>query len=215
MNETTTKEKVLKKVRNALISKIPSPFQSVDFDSAIYNNRDDDQSVIFVEEFTSTGGKFIYCENEDELMENLAAAISDLQLGAVFCTEEKLLYLLNRAEIPATSDTSNLCMVKATLTFCEYLVARIGSIMVSSKTNSGRRLHVIPEKHLVVAYASQLVPDLKDALRPLKQRNLNGDLPSLITLISGPSRTADIEKTLIMGAHGAKEVYLFFVDDSI
>lgn len=215
MNETTTKEKVLKKIRNALISKIPSPFQSVDFESAIYNNREDDQSVIFVEEFTSTGGKFLYCENEDELMENLASVISDLQIETINCTEEKLLYLLNQAEIPATSEESNFRVVKASLTFCDYLVARIGSIVVSSKSNSGRRLHVVPEKHLVVAYASQLVPDLKDALRGIKLRNQNGDIPSLVTLISGPSRTADIEKTLIMGAHGPKEIYLFFVDDSI
>lgn len=215
MNETTTKEKVLKKIRNALISKIPSPFQSIDFESAIYNTREDDQSVIFVEEFSSNGGKFLYCENEDELTENLATVISDLEIETINCTEEKLLYLLNQAEIPATSEESNIREIKASLTFCDYLVARIGSIIVSSKANSGRRFHVIPEKHLIVAYASQLVPDLKDALRDLKLRNLNGDIPSLVTLISGPSRTADIEKTLIMGAHGPKEIFLFFVDDSI
>ena len=39
------------------------------------------------------------------------------------------------------------------------------------------------------------------------------DLPSQISIISGPSRTADIEKTLVMGAHGPKELYVFFVDD--
>jgi len=215
MNETTTKEKVLKKIRNALISKIPSPFQSIDFESAIYNTREDDQSVIFVEEFSSNGGKFLYCENEDELTENLATVISDLEIETINCTEEKLLYLLNQAEIPATSEENNIREIKASLTFCDYLIARTGSIIVSSKANSGRRFHIIPEKHLIVAYASQLVPDLKDALRDIKLRNLNGDIPSLVTLISGPSRTADIEKTLILGAHGPKEIFLFFVDDSI
>jgi len=213
MNETTTKEKVLKQIRNALISKQPSPFQSVDFESPIYADRDEDPSVIFVEEFTANGGKFLYCENEDELMENIGSVVTDRAIPAIFCTEERLRYLLNKAEIPATSDESKIDSTKATLTFCEFLIARIGGIMVSSKTNSGRKLSVIPEIHLVVAYSSQLVRELKDALKQFKQRQANNDLPSLITLISGPSRTADIEKTLVMGAHGPKEIYLFFVDD--
>lgn len=215
INETTSKEKVLKKIRNALISKQPNPFGAVDFESPVHASRDEDPSVIFVEEFAAAGGKFLYCENEDELMDNLQAVISDQQIPAIFCLEEKLRYMLNKAEIPATSDEGSLEKIPATLTFCEYLIARTGSIMISSKSNSGRRLNVVPDIHMVVAYASQLVPDLKDALRSFKNKNASGELPSLITLITGPSRTADIEKTLVLGAHGPKDIYLFFVDDLI
>ena len=99
------------------------------------------------------------------------------------------------------------------ITSCEFLVARTGSIVISSRQTSGRRLAVFPSTHIVVAYTSQLVRDVKDALEGIK--NKYGDqLPSMITTITGPSRTADIEKTLILGAHGTKEVYVFLVDDN-
>ena len=86
--------------------------------------------------------------------------------------------------------------------------------MVSSKQMSGRRLNVYPEVHIVLAYASQLVPDLKQALKQVKLK-YEPNYPSMITFITGPSRTADIEKTLVLGAHGPKEIYVFLVDDTL
>jgi L-lactate dehydrogenase complex protein LldG len=92
------------------------------------------------------------------------------------------------------------------------LVARTGSIVVSSRQTSGRRLPVIAEVLIVVAYPNQVCGELKDALNMVKTK-YDGTLPSQITFITGPSRTADIEKTLVKGVHGPKEVYLFFVDE--
>ncbi len=86
--------------------------------------------------------------------------------------------------------------------------------MISSRQDSGRKLPVFPDTHIVVAYSSQLVDDIKDALKAIKLKYAD-KAPSLISLISGPSRTADIEKTLILGAHGPKEIYLFLIDDAI
>jgi L-lactate dehydrogenase complex protein LldG len=71
---------------------------------------------------------------------------------------------------------------------------------------------VLPEIHIVVAYPDQLVPDLNNALKAI-QNKYEDDLPSLISAITGPSRTADIEKTLIMGAHGPKDLFVFLVED--
>jgi L-lactate dehydrogenase complex protein LldG len=62
-----------------------------------------------------------------------------------------------------------------------------------------------------VAYTSQLVYDVKDAILQAREK-FAGNLPSLITFATGPSRTADIEKTLVVGVHGPKEVYVFLVD---
>jgi L-lactate dehydrogenase complex protein LldG len=92
------------------------------------------------------------------------------------------------------------------------LVSRTGSVLISSKQASGRRLLVFPNIHIVVAYSSQLVHDIKDALKFIRKK-YNNHLPSMITTISGPSRTADIEKTLVQGAHGPKEIYIFLIDD--
>ena len=71
---------------------------------------------------------------------------------------------------------------------------------------------VYPETHLVVAKASQVVAELKDALVGIKMK-YQDNFPSQITTITGPSRTADIEKTLVMGAHGPKNLYVFMIDD--
>jgi len=76
---------------------------------------------------------------------------------------------------------------------------------------SGRRLNVFPETHIVIANTTQLVYDIKDALGNLAKK-YDAGFPSAITLISGASRTADIEKTLVMGAHGPKELYVLIVE---
>jgi len=109
-------------------------------------------------------------------------------------------------------DPSNFLEQKIGITRCEYLISRFGSVMVSSAIMSGRRMFVFPEVHIIVASVSQVVPELKDALEGMTQI-YRDNFPSQVTVITGPSRTADIEKTLVMGAHGPKELYVFMVDD--
>ena len=75
----------------------------------------------------------------------------------------------------------------------------------------GRTTPVYYPVHIVVAYAGQIVPDIKDGLNLLKEK-YSDNLPSLINLNSGPSRTADIEKTLVVGVHGPGEVFCFYVN---
>ena len=95
------------------------------------------------------------------------------------------------------------------VTGCDCLVAQTGSIFVSTRSAAGRAASVLPEMHLVVARRDQIVPDLAAAFALLRQRY--GDhWPSAISLITGPSRTADIEKILVMGAHGPKRLGLYF-----
>ena len=94
------------------------------------------------------------------------------------------------------------------------LVARTGTIVMSAAQQSGRTVSVYAPVHICIAYTKQLVYDIKDALQSLKDRYA-GNIPSLITFASGPSRTADIEKTLVTGVHGPKEVYLFLVDSPV
>jgi len=90
-------------------------------------------------------------------------------------------------------------------------VARTGSIVLSTASQSGRTVSVYAPVHICVAFTRQLVYDIKDALQLLKEK-YGPDMPSLISFASGPSRTADIEKTLVTGVHGPKEVYMFLVD---
>jgi L-lactate utilization protein LutC len=95
------------------------------------------------------------------------------------------------------------------VTGCDCLVAQTGSILVSTRSAGGRALSVLPATHLVVARRDQLVPDLATGIARLRER-YGGHWPSAVSLITGPSRTADIEKILVMGAHGPKRLAVYF-----
>jgi L-lactate dehydrogenase complex protein LldG len=123
--------------------------------------------------------------------------------------EPELQYLLTQAGVPFDSDEESIQNLNVGITSCEFLIARLGGIMVSSKNS--RRLNVYPETHVVIAYVGQLVNDLKDAFEAV-QKKYSGKLPSMLSVIAGPSRTADIEKTLVMGAHGPRELFVILVE---
>lgn len=213
MNETTTREKIFKSIRNALIEKVQVPFPNVEVESSVFVPLKDSLDVSFAQEFTKVSGKFIYCEDESEMAEKLKFLIEQNKLEEVYCIEDRLNALLSEHGILLNSTPNDFYKVKVGITHCEFLISRLGSIMVSSRQLSGRRLNVFPEIHIVVAYTSQLVPDLKDAFAHLKAKYQNV-LPSMVTVITGPSRTADIEKTLVMGAHGPKELFVLLVENN-
>ncbi|MCG3147652.1 MAG: Lactate utilization protein C [Verrucomicrobiae bacterium] len=96
------------------------------------------------------------------------------------------------------------------VTGCDCLVAQTGSIIVSTRSAGGRVASVLPEVHAVRARRDQIVADLPAALALLRRR-YDGHWPSALSVITGPSRTADIEKILVMGAHGPKRLLLQFV----
>ena len=97
------------------------------------------------------------------------------------------------------------------VTGCDCLIARTGSIAVSTRSTGGRALSVLPPVHLVIERRDQLVPDLTAALALWHQR-YDRHWPSNLSVITGPSRTGDIEKILVMGAHGPKRLALYFTE---
>ena len=212
MQETTTKEKILKKVRNALISKKENPFLSVDFKSSFYHDFEEEPVVQFALNLNEAAGTFIYCENEKAAIANMQILVEQQKWTNLFAIDESILSLLKEGNFKLTNDPEKFNDLKVGITRCDYLIARFGSVMVSSALSSGRRMFVYPEIHVVIAKASQVVAELKDALNGMKQKYA-GKFPSQITVITGPSRTADIEKTLVMGAHGPKELFVLMIDD--
>ena len=98
----------------------------------------------------------------------------------------------------------------AGVTTCEALISQTGSLLVSSATSGGRGLSILPHVHVVVATLDQIVPTLGDALHQARERHA-GRLPSMLSFITGPSRTGDIERILVLGAHGPKELFVILV----
>jgi L-lactate dehydrogenase complex protein LldG len=212
MEESTSREKILKRIRDALIEQTEPPYPIIDCDSPVYQELTETLDVTFAEALVKMAGKFVYCENEDEFLAALQAFILEKDWPVLYCYDPVIQELLRQNGIPFESEWALFNEARLGITRCEYLVARLGTVVVSSRLSPGRKITVFPEIHLVVAYTSQLLPDLKQALRNLKKK-YKPDYPSMISLITGPSRTADIEKTLVMGAHGPKELYVFLIDD--
>lgn len=98
----------------------------------------------------------------------------------------------------------------AGLTECEALVAQTGSVLVSAPSAGGRVLSVLPPHHIVLARRNQMVPDLTAALRRVQDK-FGTHFPSFLSFISGPSRTGDIERILVLGAHGPKKLSILLL----
>ncbi|HNS17917.1 MAG TPA: LUD domain-containing protein [Bacteroidales bacterium] len=211
MEESTSKEKVLKKIRNALLSGTEVPYPGTDAELPLFHKPGESLDVVFAQAFTRAGGMFVFCENEKELVSSLQVILEDLPDGDLFCQEQTIGAYLVKAGIPFCSGSRDLEASKVSVTGCEALVAHPGSIVVSSAQTEGRKICIFPDSQIVIGFSSQLTRDLQQALSYLN-RKYEPDYPSLISVITGPSRTADIEKTLVMGAHGPRNLYLFYVD---
>ncbi len=203
MGVSSAKENILKKIRQALSHPVPLPFPQSEGTNSLFHPATDSLDIVFAQEFINMQGKFAYCMSEAEMQVQLQQLIADKQWTKIYCNTDKW-----NAQF---SNTINLPGCDASITDCEFLVARTGTIVMSAAQQSGRTVSVYAPIHICIAYTNQLVYDVKDALQSIKEK-YTGNIPSLITFATGPSRTADIEKTLVTGVHGPKEVYCFLVE---
>lgn len=211
--QVTPKEKILKKVRQALTFKSKNQFTNIDLDSNIYVQPSSDLSLleVFAQQFTALNGEFVYCSNQFDFLDKLITLLEQRKWKHFFCWEHKLQDTLKDTGINFSHKKEQLEKVQAAITTCEALIARTGTILVSSAANS-RTLTIWPPVHIVVAKRSQLVMETKDGMQLVRNR-YGKNLPSLLSYITGPSRSNNIENTLVVGAHGPMEVFVFIVDD--
>ena len=206
MSESVAKTNILKKIKQALAQPTPLPFPKAEGVENFLQPLQQDLMVEFAEQFTMLQGKFLFCADQTELLQQFNKLCYQNQWTKLYCVEDEWCRQLQQKEWHSDISTAD-----ASITGCEVLVARTGSMVLSSTANS-RVPSVYAPVHICIAYASQLVYDIKDALVLVKNKYQNS-FPSLISFATGPSRTADIEKTLVVGVHGPKEVYCFLVDD--
>jgi len=213
MNISPAKENILKKIRQALSESTPLPFPQAEGNAPVFPASLQPMEIEFAEHFNSLLGRFVYCASQEEAAAQLNTLATQRNWNKIICHEPGLKSMFQKNAFDRFSD-SPLVDCDASVTGCEALIARTGSILMSSAQESGRTVSVYAPIHICVASTNQLVYDVKDGLQLLKDKYGN-KLPSFITLATGPSRTADIEKTLVVGVHGPKEVYCFLVDEEI
>jgi L-lactate dehydrogenase complex protein LldG len=210
MKFSPSKESILKKIRQALSHSTPLPFPQSENNQTVFPVSSEELDVVFAEQFNALGGRFIFCVNRQELAFQFNSLIKKSDWQKVYCIENKIKDLVGSSLEERFTD-KDLTNCDVSVTGCECLVARIGGFVMSAAQASGRTTSVYAPIHICIAFTSQLVYDIKDALVLIKDK-YKDQLPSLITFATGPSRTADIEKTLVVGVHGPKEVYCFLVD---
>jgi L-lactate dehydrogenase complex protein LldG len=210
MKVSPAKENILKRIRQALTEPTPIPFPQSEGSSSVYQPSKQEKEVEFAEQFARVQGKFIYSADPSEMLQQLKLLINRYGWTRIFCRETELLKMLDEP-LKELVRSDGLPDADAAITSCELLVARTGSILLSAGQESGRTVSVYTPVHICIAWTKQLVYDIREGLEFLQDKYKNG-LPSLITLATGPSRTADIEKTLVVGVHGPKEVYVFLID---
>lgn len=209
----SARERILKKIQQALSKETDKPIPQPDFSKPVFKDSEETHiEVIFAENFRQNEGEFFFCESLEDFLVNLKKWLELRGKHFVFVWEKYLQDLLNVAQIPFYVDDEQFLKAEMGISLCEALVARTGSIIISSQQTAGRRLGIYPPIHIVVAFTSQIFYDLDEAL-PFLQDTYAENFPSMLSVISGPSRTADIEKTLVLGAHGPKELTLFLIDE--
>jgi L-lactate dehydrogenase complex protein LldG len=210
MKISPSKENILKRIRKALSQSTPLPFPQSEGNNSVFRQQETDPELEFAEQFNALGGRFIFCVNRQELAFQFNSLVKKQGWEKVFCAEPALQEMIG-TQLPDRFTREDLASCDVSVTTCECLVARTGSIVLSAALEMGRTASVYAPIHVCIAFTSQLVYDVKDGIRLVKEK-YKGNLPSLITFATGPSRTADIEKTLVVGVHGPREVYCFLVD---
>jgi len=211
MNISSSKEIILKKIRKALSHPAPIPFAGTEGNASVFMPPYDDLAVQFAEAFSTLEGKFLFCDNEKSAAQKIMEIASVNQWNKLYCKEQHLQSIIH-LEFPQFHFFDTLAHCDAAITGCELLVSRTGTIVLSAAQTEGRTASVYAPVHICIASTKQLVHDLKDAFQKLKDK-YGTSLPSSISFATGPSRTADIEKTLVVGVHGPGQVYVILVDE--
>ena len=179
----------------------------------LYTAIDGSLTAAFRENAEKVNAMVTLADTEEELIKSVAAWISGNGWKELVCEETRLrkMFLENGFPFPLSEKVTDSSEVA--ITGCESIIAQLGSVIVSSAQSGSRKIFIFPPVHIVVANSSQLSETLEDGY--LKTILKYGDhLPSFISVITGPSRTADIEKTLVLGAHGPVQLHIFILNDS-
>ena len=209
MESQGARSKILQKIKQALKTPVPVPFPDQVSEAPIFIPTEQELAIGFAEKFTELLGKFIYCADDAELVEKLGQLIHAHKWTKIYSQEAGWLDDMKEYHFDPVN-TDDLASCDASITLCEHLIARTGTIVLSSQQLSGRTNSVYAPIHICIGYTHQLVYDISDSLALFKKET--SFMPSMISYATGPSRTADIEKTLVVGVHGPKEVYCFLVD---
>lgn len=162
----------------------------------------------FTFEFRKNGGKFIYCENWEEMFEAFDNIMmeNDWYEQDVFCLDKMLSQKFQGFNLNFTQSTRSAFF----LSQCESLVANKGAILLSSNQMKEKKIQELPYNFIIVATTSQIVQDISDGLRIIKNQSLGG-IPTNITTIQ--DFEGGKEKDFMSEGNITKNLYLLLLED--
>lgn len=163
----------------------------------------------FAENFTNTGGKFIYCFNHQEVVDTVKEIISENDWDGVLSFDGKINELLTEIGV---SHSDNPGLNSVFFTTCEALIANDGSILISSNQLKGRKLPNLPYDFIIIAEIDSIISNRSDGLGSLTLR-YGKNIPSGITTVKGPKTVTGTNNILDSGSiNTSKNIYLLLVE---
>lgn len=208
MEESKKKKGLLGKVFSVLSGKPTSPHDS----SGQFAPDDSESSdLIFVKKFTNAGGKFLYCEREEEAYEFLRSIQTEASVNSISCSNSNLQSILKNAGIKFDNQSNG--NEDAFCCSCEYLISFNGGLMISENQTQGKKLKELPEIFIVIAQTSQIVENLRAGLTGIRSK-YKTNIPSNITTIKGPDNR-DEASDVASDTACIKDIYLLLIEDQV
>jgi len=116
-----------------------------------------DLAIDFAEKFTQNKGHFFFCDNQEDVKENLQAVFKHEKINIVYCKENKIFDIITNFDIGFTElaeDNSD-----ATLLLCDYIESKTGKIFISKSKNNEFKLDEVSGKIIIIAYENQLIEE--------------------------------------------------------
>lgn len=205
--ENPGRERILRRIRSALATPLPPAELSHSGESVFASITDPLEH--FRQECAAINTECVVTGDLNESAARISEILSAIPAGEIFVQDTPLLRRMAAQWTPAreirwSGKGPPSEPTQATITLAESLVAASGSVFVSAACG-GRGASSVAPVHIVVANAAQLAPTLATAFEWMKARG-TANRNSMVCLITGPSRTGDIEKIIVMGAHGPQRL---------
>lgn len=164
---------------------------------------------LFVHNFVDKGGKFLYCDNDNEIISNFKKVIAENNWKEIYLLDKRLSLLFQEKDIKIVDKFSDNTII---FTSCEHLIADKGDILFSSNQLGSKKLKEYPENFIVFATTSQLVKDTGQGLTGIKTNSKNS-LPTNISSIKNYSIDKSDDNFLNYGNNNSKNLYLLLLED--
>ncbi len=164
---------------------------------------EEDDEIRFIRLYNESGGKFLYSDSQNELLNFLKEIAKENDFYTFWCIHPKLQYYLEQLNIryktvPARNNQINLIN-------CEYLISFNGSVMISSNQTDSRKLNELSSTFVVIAYTDQIVKNISEGLSKIKSLSKK-NIPTNITTIKGLKNNGQVNSS------DDRNIYLLLIE---